>query len=81
MLKKIAPYAKAVTGGVVAGLTAYISVAPDGVNGAEWANIAVATVAGLGLVFAVPNKDPKAMHQDESVQPPDEPFTGYAAGV
>jgi hypothetical protein len=71
-MDKFAPYGKAITAAIIAALTAYVSVQPNGVNGGEWANVAVAFLTALGLVWAVPNKDPEATHQDESVQPPAE---------
>ena len=67
---KVSPYAKAVVGAVVAAAIAYLGAKDGGVNGDEWLQILVAAAAGSGFVYVVPNKDPKARHQDESVQPP-----------
>lgn len=53
------PYAKAITGAAVAGLTALgTALADDRVTTFEWVGVAVATLAALGLVYAVPNKRP-----------------------
>ena len=75
-LDKIKPYAKAVAGFIVpfagAIVTAVAEKSPGGeaITSAEWiAAIALAVTTG-GAVFTVPNRDPKAQHQDESVQPP-----------
>lgn len=50
-------YAKAIMGGVVAGLGALGTALADGqVTATEWVVVASAVVAGLGLVWGVPNK-------------------------
>lgn len=70
-MNKVAPYAKAVIGAVVAGLASAQQALDDGIiSAAEGVGIAGAVFAGLVLVFSIPNKDPEAEHQDESVQPP-----------
>lgn len=70
-MKKIAPYAKAAIGAVVAGLASAQQALDDGViSSAEGVGIAAAVFAGLVLVFSVPNKDPEGEHQAESTQPP-----------
>jgi hypothetical protein len=70
-MSKIAPYAKAVTGAAIAGLASLQQALGDGiVDAGEWTGVAIATLSGLALVWAIPNKDPEAKHQDESVQPP-----------
>jgi hypothetical protein len=70
-MTKIAPYAKALIGAVVAGLASLQQALDDGVvNPQEGTGVAIAFLSGLALVWAVPNKDPEAEHQDESVQPP-----------
>jgi len=77
-MEKVAPYAKAVVAALIAGL-ASAQQALDGnndIDGSEWIAVALATLVGLGAVFAIPNRDPQAMHQDESVQPPQ---AGYGA--
>lgn len=54
---KLKPYAKAIVGALVAGLTAYgTALADDKVTTVEWVGVAVATLAALGVVWAVPNK-------------------------
>lgn len=76
MLDKISPYYKAVTAVVVPFLgslgAALLEDSAGGstITASEWI---AATVLGLvagGAVFTVPNLDPEADHQDESVQPP-----------
>lgn len=66
----IAPYAKAVAGGVIAGASAAVPLVDDGLTTSDVLVIAIAFVVGLGGVWAVPNKDRQGLHQDESVQPP-----------
>ena len=71
-MNKIAPYAKALTGALIAGLASLQQSLDDStVSAQEWTGIAIATLSGLALVWAIPNRDPEAEHQDESVQPPD----------
>ncbi len=71
-MKSIAPYAKAIIGAIVAGLASAQQALGDGrIDSAEGVGIAGAVFAGLVLVFAIPNKDPNAEHQDESTQPPE----------
>jgi hypothetical protein len=75
-MTKIAPYAKALIGALVAALGALgAALTPDAsglvsVNEGEWVAVISALLVGLLAVFAVPNRDPEAEHQDESVQPP-----------
>jgi hypothetical protein len=69
-MEKIAPYAKAVVGAAVAALAFAIPVVDDGVTLSETLGILMAGLTGLGVVFAVPNKDRRGRHQRESVQPP-----------
>lgn len=53
----IGMYAKAIVGGAIAGLTALgTALADEKVTSLEWVAIAIATLAGLGAVWAVPNK-------------------------
>lgn len=53
----INPYAKALIAALVAGLSALQVASNDNtVTAAEWVQVASATVAALGLVWAVPNK-------------------------
>ncbi|WP_198940591.1 hypothetical protein [Micromonospora sp. CB01531] len=54
---KFKPYAKAIVGGLVAGLTALgTALADNQVTTVEWVGVAVATLAALGIVYAVPNQ-------------------------
>lgn len=70
-MNSIAPYAKSIVGALVAGLASLQQALDDShVSAQEWTAVAIATLTGLALVFAVPNKDPEAAHQEESVQPP-----------
>ena len=76
-MDKIAPYYKAVAGLLVPFLTAIgvaLTAGSDNgstITGNEWITAIVAGLLAGGVVFAVPNKDPNAEHQEESVQPPD----------
>ena len=55
-MKTIAPYAKAVAGGLVSGLTSLGTALIDGfVSPLEWVTIALAFLLGTGLTYAVPN--------------------------
>lgn len=59
-MMSIKPYAKAVVGGLVAGLTALgTAMTDDTVTTAEWVGIAVATLGALSFVYATPNRDPQ----------------------
>lgn len=53
-------YAKAIMGGLTAGLSALGTAMADGqVSTVEWVMVAAAVVAGLGFVWGVPNaKEP-----------------------
>lgn len=88
-MTKIAPYAKAIIGALVAALGALgAALTPDpsglvSVSEGEWVAVISALLVGLLAVFATPNKDPEAEHQDESVQPasiddPARPILGKA---
>lgn len=51
------PYAKAIVGGVVGGLTAAATALSDGtLDSVEYIGIALAFIAGTGFVYATPNK-------------------------
>jgi hypothetical protein len=55
-MDKIAPYAKAVTGAIVAFLTAIATaLADNGITGQEWVTAAIAFFVALGAVWAIPN--------------------------
>ena len=75
-LDKVAPYYKAATAVAVPFLTsvgAALVESSDGgssITTTEWVSAAVVSLVAGGAVFAVPNKDPQAEHQAESVQPP-----------
>ena len=75
-IDKIAPYYKAVTGVVVPFLTQIGAALLDtGAGGSaitahEWVSAVVISLVAGGAVFSIPNKDPQALHQEESVQPP-----------
>jgi hypothetical protein len=77
---KIKPYMKAAAGFVAAVIVAFLGAKDGGVTQAEWLQIILAGLGGSGLVYLTPNKDPKALHQDESVQPPDHGEGRRAAG-
>lgn len=54
-------YAKAIVGAIVGGLTVLQQGLDDGgVTGHEWMAAVIATLIGLGVVWAVPNKPPTA---------------------
>ena len=56
-MNKIAPYAKAVVGGIVSGLAAASVALTDGVvTPIEGIAIALAFIAGTGFVYVTPNK-------------------------
>jgi hypothetical protein len=55
-MPKPAAYAKAITGAVVAGLTALGVGLTDGVlTSAEWVAVALAVAVAFGTVYGVPN--------------------------
>lgn len=67
-MKKIAPYAKAVIGAVVAGLaSAQQALDDNAISSAEGVGIAAAVFTGLVLVFAIPNSGPKAKPDDTGI--------------
>jgi hypothetical protein len=80
---KIKPYMKAAAGFVAAVIVAFLGAKDGGVTQAEWLQIILAGLGGSGLVYLTPNKDPKALHQRESVQPPERGQTTllYVLGV
>jgi hypothetical protein len=75
-LDKIAPYYKAAAAVAVPFLTSVGAAMVESSDGGssitttEWVSAAVVGLVAGGAVFAVPNRDPQAQHQDESVQPP-----------
>lgn len=71
-MDKIAPYAKALIGALIAGLASLQQALDDSaVTAQEWTGVVIALLSGLALVWAIPNRDPAAEHQAESVQPPE----------
>ena len=58
-MRKLAPYAKAVAGGLATGLTALVPLLDDGVTGQEWLTVVVAALVGSGVVYAAPKNKPK----------------------
>jgi hypothetical protein len=76
-VSSILPYLKTVFGFFTPGaviLGSAVTATSDGganVTQAEWITALVACVVTGSLVFGVPNKDPNAQHQAESVQPPE----------
>jgi hypothetical protein len=81
-LDAIKPYAKAFVGFVAPGVASLVVAVQDAsqggsaVTGPEWIGIGAACLLTGGAVFATPNRDPRADHQDESVQPPSESYAG-----
>lgn len=53
--------AKALVGGALAGLASLQAALPDGVTQSEGIGVAIATLLGLGLVYAVPNRQSPAL--------------------
>jgi hypothetical protein len=75
-MSKVTPYLKAIVGALIAGLGVLaLALEDEKVTSGEWVNIAIATLTALGVVWAIPNKDPEGEHQDESVQPAARPVT------
>lgn len=73
MFSKIAPYGKAITGAIITGLgAARLALSDDIITKGEGIDIATAALTALAVVWAIPNKDPEAKHQEESVQPADD---------
>jgi hypothetical protein len=76
-METIAPYYKAITAILVPFLTAIGAALLETSDGGskvmtnEWVTAAVIALVSGGAVFAVPNKDPRATHQAESVRPPE----------
>lgn len=66
---KLQPYLKFVVAVVGAIATTALTQYPDSHAVQTWGPVVASVVTALG-VYATPNKDPQALHQDESVQPP-----------
>jgi hypothetical protein len=75
-LDKIKPYAKAVvaflvpTAGSLVGAMQDASPGGSTVTAAEWIGALIIGVTSSGFVYGTPNRDPLALRQNESVQPP-----------
>lgn len=68
-------YLKAIVGALIAGLGSLYQAldgSPATVTAQEWVAVAIATLAALGVVWGVPNLDPRGRRQTESVQRPDQ---------
>jgi hypothetical protein len=76
-MDKLAPYWKAVLAFIAPGAVTIGSAVTDASDGgdrittAEWVTALVACVVTAAAVYATPNRDPRGLHQRESVQPPD----------
>ena len=71
-------YLKALIGSVIAGLGSLYQALDNGtVTAQEWTAVALATLAALGVIYGVPNLDPRGQRQEQSVQPPDHDELGY----
>lgn len=70
-MNKIAPYAKAVVAVLGAVLVTVLAQFPDNETVQTWGPIVASLLTAIS-VYVVPNRDPLAEHQDESVQPPDD---------
>lgn len=57
-MKILAPYAKAVAGGIAAALAFAVPVVDDGLAPSEVLGIALAFIGGLGIVYASPRNRP-----------------------
>jgi hypothetical protein len=75
-MNKLSPYWKSFVGFIAPGAVVLgAAVTPDSYGGSsiilgEWVTALVACVVTSAAVYRVPNRDPQARHQDESVQPP-----------
>ena len=67
----VQPYAKTVAASILSALTVVASLTPL----PEWLTIVIA-VLSAPVIFAVPNLDPAARKQRESVQPPAASYSG-----
>ena len=76
LLDALKPYATAVVAFIAPGATVAVASVQSGSEGggtitsAEWVTIIATMIITAGAVYTVPNKDPKALHQSKSVQPP-----------
>lgn len=66
-------YLKAIVASLVAGLGSLAQALDnDNVSAQEWVNAAITALVALGVVWGVPNLDPKGKRQRDSVQPPND---------
>jgi len=70
------PYSKAIVAVVGAVITTLLVQLPDNEVVQTWGPIITTFLTAIS-VYAVSNKDPKALHQSESVQPPRRGKTTY----
>lgn len=63
------PYAKTIVAIAGAVLTTVLTQFPDNSDLQHWGPIVASLLTAIS-VYYVPNKDPLAQHQDESVMPP-----------
>lgn len=82
-MNTVLPYLKALVAFVVPGAVVLGSAVTDASDGgatittAEWVTALVACIVTSGAVYQAPNRDPRAQHQDESVQPPQRNESGH----
>jgi hypothetical protein len=58
LLAALAPYHKAIFGGLAAGVVAVLSALDGGVTAKEWGGIALAVLGGAGVVYVAPKNVP-----------------------
>ena len=68
-MDKVTPYLKAYSALIGAVCTALLGIYGPDTEVGHWLTIVVAVLSAVAT-YAVPNKDPRARHQAESVQPP-----------
>ena len=69
-MDSIKPYSKAIVSILGALVVAVMQAFPESAAVQQWGSIVAALVTAVA-VYAVPNRDPQAEHQAESVQPPE----------
>jgi hypothetical protein len=72
-MRTVDTYIKSVLAALIAGLGAFQTAVADnsGVTSGEWATIAVAVIAALGLVYAIPNAGTLGDGSNTTVAPAD----------
>lgn len=68
-MSKVQPYLKFVVAIIGAVVTTALTQYPDNHAVQTWGPIVTSILTAAG-VYATPNKDPQALHQEQSVQPP-----------